>query len=266
MSSNWWNPVQRLFIRDVAHITKPQRDMLADKLMDKKKELGDQWDSYLRVAILHHHLIHFPGQILEHRGYEFLVDSADMLSLLIQFDFDLVLTGHKHQPYEVVHSENGKELLLVGGPTVGGHSAGDSWRGVRWIRVEDDGDSKTFKISDIRHTAGVGNVPELLADLKDTKSISTSLSPKCRVRRRARQSRFSYREVASLTRITPDGDALRVIECEGLSIEDKHCDRKSFHPINLTPTSGYLANLDARAKEFKIDIEKDLPKNPRVKC
>ena len=58
---------------------------------------------------------------------------------------------------------------------------------------------------------------------------------------------------------------MRVIECEGLSIEDKHCDRKSFHPITLTPTSGYLANLDARAKEFKIDIEKDLPKNPRVK-
>jgi hypothetical protein len=34
---------------------------LGGALKELGKEVGDEWHSHLRIAILHHHLVHFPG-------------------------------------------------------------------------------------------------------------------------------------------------------------------------------------------------------------
>jgi 3',5'-cyclic AMP phosphodiesterase CpdA len=260
MSSDSWKELHnKYFIRDVAHITQAQRLHLRKELDRKQTTIGKEWSSYLRVAVLHHHLVHFPGQIAEHKDYEFLIDSADMLSLLIKFDFDLVLTGHKHQPYVVKHLENGKELLLVGGPTVGGHAASNSFRGVRWIRVEDSGDTRTFKIRDIPHSAGWEPHGDVHESSKEICETLAGLSPTLLVDRRARVSGFKYREMASITEITPDGDAKRVIECKGFKANNSKSDRARSHQIHLPSTSGYITKLEASGKDMTIEIQDDIP-------
>ena len=156
--TNLTQAMQKYLIRDVAHVTQAQRGELADILQSQQQELGEDWASFLRVAIVHHHLIHFPGQLTEHKSYELLIDSADVLGLLADFDFDLVLTGHKRQPYAVPHLTGSKELLLIGGPTVGGYAPDNSFRGIRQIDISDHGDHRSFKITNIPNTVGQGSV------------------------------------------------------------------------------------------------------------
>jgi predicted phosphodiesterase len=258
--------IPKYLIRDVAHVTQAQRRELANLLRNCQVELRGEWNSYLRVAILHHHVIHFANQITEHKGYELLLDSAGLLSLLGEFDFDLVLTGHKHQPYEVKHLERDKEMLLVGGPTIGGYSAGDAFRGVRLIEVEDHGLNRAFKIIDIPYSVGEGNVAKRLEDCrKDAVPININRPPEAALEQRAKLLGFFYREVASITVIDPDGDARRIVESDDLTVQNDSSDRALCHRVRLPSTSGHLDALQARGKGFTIRIANPIPINPRVR-
>ncbi len=71
---------------------------------------------------MHHHVVHYPGQQAEHKGYEFMVDSPRLLEFLEGYDFDIVLTGHKHHSYGKIEHFKDKDMFIIGGPTVGGDS------------------------------------------------------------------------------------------------------------------------------------------------
>lgn len=264
-------PLERLtralepyMIRDVAHVTAAQQRLISDALANAQQELGDEWGSYLRVALLHHHVLQFPNQIIEHRGYEALVDGGRVLSMFADYDFDLILTGHKHQPYEVVHrTPNGQELLVVGGPTVGGHSAGDSFRGLRWIDLEENGDHLLISIADVRYQDGEGNVRAHLERLRtNARPIPYARRPGTAFEQRARRAGFSYREVSSISILEPDGDARRAVEYEDLEVTDRLSARASSHPISLS-TSGYLANLSAWGRDFTLHVDAGIPRDRR---
>jgi 3',5'-cyclic AMP phosphodiesterase CpdA len=258
--------IRKYLIRDVAHVTQAQLNKLSADLVKLQTDLGDDWNSYLRVALLHHHLIHFPDQITEHRGYELLVDSARVLSILQEFDFDMVLTGHKHQPYKEKYVTNDRELLLLGGPTVGGRAAGDSFRGLRSIDVEDHGGYRSFKIADIPYQLGQGNVPlKVGACRTNAPVVDCRRPPEAALKQRSNRIGFFYRELASITEIDEDGDALRVVECEDLTIKDGNSERVSRHVIQLPPTSGYLDHLRAAGRGFKVTVENPIPSRERQK-
>jgi len=252
----------KYLIRDVAHVTQSQRNSLSDRLRDLQLSLKREWDAYLKVAIVHHHLVRFPGQVTEHRGYELLVDSGDVLSMLGAFEFDLVLTGHKHQAY----IEQNKNLLIVGGPTVGGHSAGESFRGLRLIQVEDGNEFRSFSTTDIPHDAGRGNVPREISDRqKKTNPIVLPRKAETDWERDFRNKGFSYREMASITVLDEDGDARRTVECEDLRVRRSGIDRSRFHKLSLPSTSGYLAQLGASGKDFTIEVKDPIDRKSRQK-
>jgi hypothetical protein len=122
-----------------------QRNAIRTALENTKREHGAIWQQSLRVAILHHHLVTFTGQEIEHKPYELTIDAQQVLEMLATFDFHLVLTGHKHQPYietrelKRPHGDDNTRLVIAGAPTVlGGLPDGVGMRGVRRIVVKHD--------------------------------------------------------------------------------------------------------------------------------
>lgn len=111
---------------DIAHVTEPQRDLLRQELIAAKTETEKrkkEWAKYLRVAILHHHLIGVSQLAIEHKPFELTVDAPQVLTLLAEHDVQLVLTGHKHHPYaqrHLVRLADGRErsIVVAGGATV----------------------------------------------------------------------------------------------------------------------------------------------------
>jgi hypothetical protein len=255
--------IRRFAIRDVAQVTKAQQRVLQKQLLDLKEKYGDEWQSFLRVAILHHHLRPFKHQIVEHRGYELLLDAGYVLPLLCDFDFDLVLTGHKHQPYIERHWSDGRELLLVGCPTVGGFSAGDSFRGFRVIDVVEKSDVRTFAIADVWYQDGAGDPKRALDERRGHAFCVPVHQPSTALRQLSARVGYCYREMASITLIDPDGDARRIVECEDLVVKNEASPQASAHAVTLPPTSGYLANLRVFSRGPSIRVERPIPRSQR---
>ena len=124
--------LRKYVLRDVAQITSLQRGILRDLLKKEKDGLSSAWADYLKVAVVHHHLTTFPGQQTEHKGYEATVDSSQLLELLTSFNFDIVLTGHKHHPRLLPYRFNDKEIFILGGATVGGSQRGVPFVASAW--------------------------------------------------------------------------------------------------------------------------------------
>jgi len=258
--------IRRHLIRDVAHVTQSQIILLTTELQKHRADIGDDWFTYLKVAIVHHHLVHYPDQQPEHKGYEFMVDSSQVLQLLSRFDFDIALTGHKHFPYEMKYPFREKEIFIVGGPTVGGFSADASYRGFRLISFEADQFRRKLSIKDLEHGFGRRDVVDVINKCV-TKELSIKTSEKEIVARGISQKGYGYREIASITRISSDGDAYRSVECEHLIVRHE-CSRMSGHEIELPSTSGYLDQFqtgsDTSGVDVQLDPDRALPK--RLQC
>lgn len=124
---------QTLF--DVPHITHPQLYQLSTLLTRAVKELESDWSSYTKIALLHHHIVPFETQVSEYKAFAGTADAADLLDLLSEHGFQLVLTGHKHQHYIQEMSFRGSPLLIAGGATVGGQPVPGSFQGIRHIEL-----------------------------------------------------------------------------------------------------------------------------------
>lgn len=53
----------------------------------------------VRVAVMHHHPVVLPALAEPGRGYDAIVNADALLALLQEFEFHLVLHGHKHYPH-----------------------------------------------------------------------------------------------------------------------------------------------------------------------
>ncbi len=261
--------LQRHVIRDVAHVTKAQQTIIRDELVTLKEQLGEDWPEYLRLAILHHHVGPFPAQAVEHRGYEQLVDAGHVLAFFGEFDFDLILTGHKHQayvvPYVVKQASGNHEMLLIGGPTVGGASVNESFRGARVVDVSEDDGRRSFRVSDIPYQWGQGDTRKRLLAARQNGEPHSVARSGTGFEHRARVAGFSYREVASITLIDLDGDAKRVVECEDLVVMRSDVEHARGHRVTLPPTSGYLANLTVKGRQFEVSVDAPIPRDARRK-
>ncbi|MFZ0320956.1 MAG: metallophosphoesterase [Candidatus Sulfotelmatobacter sp.] len=249
-------------VRDVAQVTQAQLKELRS-IIDKKKKTITDWNSYLRVAVLHHHLVQFSGQATEQRGYALLLDSANMLETLLDYDFDLVLTGHKHQPYEFTYINGHKRLLLVGGPTVGGQSVRGTFRGFRKINVDDWGSERVYNIYDVPEEFGDGNPSMNIQRAHKIEPIKIRRSLRAAHEERVKEEGFSYQAMASITLLQDDGDATRVVENDYLKISQRESTRREQHDLRLPWTAGYLANFKVKGvaanPQFQVHVENDIP-------
>jgi 3',5'-cyclic AMP phosphodiesterase CpdA len=172
---NWKDELLKRVLFDVPHVTQAQLLALRREIVDARRQpqRKDCWQSYLKIGILHHHLVPFPRQVTEHKPFELLSDAAKVLALLADFNFDMVLTGHKHQRYEFPYELAGKHLLIVGGPTVGGYPSGPP-QGFRHIRVQRNDSETQFQIADLSLEMGNDYEAEVDKSLKNAKSYTLS--------------------------------------------------------------------------------------------
>lgn len=78
-----------------------QVDMQAiKKLRDELKALSTKGDyeDYIKIAIMHHHVVLLPAFIEDGRGVDSIQNAGSLLELLSENNFHLILHGHKHYP------------------------------------------------------------------------------------------------------------------------------------------------------------------------
>lgn len=143
--------VEKQTIFDVPHLTEAQMMRLGSLIaaLHEDKRYSAVWDSFLKVAIMHHHLMPFRNQVTEHKPYDIVGDSSRLRQILAEHGFNILLTGHKHQPYASVDESGGHRLLIAGGPTVGGMPARGEQQGFRHLRATYEGGRLSVKITDI---------------------------------------------------------------------------------------------------------------------
>lgn len=128
--------VNQMTTYDIAHVSKRQRRILSKFLKIERSRIDKEWNNYLKIALLHHHLLPFENQIPEYKAFELLVDNYLVIDELFKtFDFNLVLTGHKHHPYHLIHPTCNGKMLIVGGLTVGGQPASNQRNGFLDIKI-----------------------------------------------------------------------------------------------------------------------------------
>ncbi len=92
---------------DIAAIGRSQREFI-------RKTSATQ--NPIRIALLHHHLL--PEPQMEITSFESVLDSGRVMDDLIEYGYDLVLTGHKHNRRLVQYTFNKKSLDVYSSPSL----------------------------------------------------------------------------------------------------------------------------------------------------
>lgn len=141
--------IDRNSVFDIPHVTHAQLDYLRGLINEHSSKMKTEWQKYLKIALLHHHLVPFAYQMPEYKAFEVTADAAAVLEMLGSCGFQVILTGHKHQPYcqKVQFAET--EILVLGGMTVGGYPVQGFAQGIRHLQLDQDTDGITIHISDL---------------------------------------------------------------------------------------------------------------------
>lgn len=99
----------------------------------------------VRVAVLHHHLVAIPGVGID---TDPLIDSGDVLDLLIRARVQFVLAGHKHRPW--CWELNGLRILHCGTSTSRRYKQGINENFYNVLMLEDGG----FRVERVSLTTG----------------------------------------------------------------------------------------------------------------
>ncbi|HTU64341.1 MAG TPA: metallophosphoesterase [Steroidobacteraceae bacterium] len=134
---------------DICQITLSQLDSLRKVLDRTREEHKDCWPDLVKVAILHHHITPFEAQQTEHKPFDIMNDAARLLNLLGDYEFDIALTGHKHTSYVQPVLLREREMLVVGGSTVGGQATEGVVPGVRQLLIDVRDRRPTVRIVDL---------------------------------------------------------------------------------------------------------------------
>jgi 3',5'-cyclic AMP phosphodiesterase CpdA len=95
-----------------------QREWVRRKLLEFKSQLRD-FDEYTRIAVFHHHCVPIAGTAPSGERMMQLLDAGDVLELLDQLGFHMVMHGHKHVPH--VHPKvrsDSSVMTVIGAGTV----------------------------------------------------------------------------------------------------------------------------------------------------
>ncbi len=100
-----------------------------DKALNEMRTLAEGHDNYVKVAVLHHHLIpveeitNIPEQ---GKNFSLVMDSSIVMRRLYQEDFAIILHGHQHQPYcadirihDIERTERTSPIAIIGTGSVG---------------------------------------------------------------------------------------------------------------------------------------------------
>jgi len=128
--------IDKYSLFDIPAVTHAQLDRLQGLLDDERAKDPRVWGMRVKVAAVHHHVAPFDYQLAEHKAFEVMADASSLLDLLASFGFQIVLTGHKHQPYAQRVQSRGRDILVLGGSTVGGYTVPDFAPSIRHLEIE----------------------------------------------------------------------------------------------------------------------------------
>ncbi len=160
--------LENLRLNDVARVSIDQFDAL-EELLNKINEIvsdtGDDPDLYLRIAILHHHLLPV-STVEEIKKFESITNLGLLRHFLAKHKFDLVLHGHKHiakwywDHIPFAPSLLAYQLLVISGGTLGEtyHAEDDVCRLIRLCGPEN---ARTLSIARIRGLVPGDNIDNL---------------------------------------------------------------------------------------------------------
>jgi 3',5'-cyclic AMP phosphodiesterase CpdA len=82
------------------------------KLETALKEIpADRLTRAAKIALVHHHPVLIPALAEPNRGYDAVLNSGKLLTMLRKFGFHVILHGHKHDPY--IFTEDSKSAFGV---------------------------------------------------------------------------------------------------------------------------------------------------------
>jgi predicted MPP superfamily phosphohydrolase len=84
-------------------------------LTEIRKALGEEYRNYARIAVMHHHCKQIKGLKTGEERFMQLLDPEEIIELLKDFDFNLVLHGHKHHPRVDELGVKGESIISVVG-------------------------------------------------------------------------------------------------------------------------------------------------------
>lgn len=99
-----------------------------------KEILRDEYDSFLKVAVLHHHVAPIACSE-EITKFELLINAGFFKKTLVDYGFNVVLHGHKHwnEVYWDTAISGGGALLVVAGGTIFGETAKNKQAGFYFL-------------------------------------------------------------------------------------------------------------------------------------
>ena len=96
-----------------------QRNWVKEELRKLSAQVGASYPDYVKIAVVHHHVVPIAGTSVSGERFMQLLDAGDVLRLFREEGFSLVLHGHKHFPhvFPMVHSDSGVLTVIGGGTT-----------------------------------------------------------------------------------------------------------------------------------------------------
>jgi|HubBroStandDraft_1064217.scaffolds.fasta_scaffold43359_2 3',5'-cyclic AMP phosphodiesterase CpdA len=95
-----------------------QRQWLRSQIRKLREQLGEQYHSYIKIAVLHHHCVPIAGTPPKSERFMQLLDAADTLELLDESEFQVALHGHKHVPHQhPLYRSDSSVLTVIGAGT-----------------------------------------------------------------------------------------------------------------------------------------------------
>ena len=127
--------VNRRSLFDIPHATPVQLDAVRDALMNARDDLKQEWGDYMKVALLHHHLVPFASQRPEHKPFEMMADASEVMALLGDFGVQVV-SPVINTSRTAAGQVDEHRLAGAGRPDCGGYPAPGFAQGVRWIGLD----------------------------------------------------------------------------------------------------------------------------------
>lgn len=206
-------------------IGRSQLAWLRRKLTRVLEQLGPAGEDYTRIAVLHHHIIPIAGAGGKGELFMQLVDAGELLQMLNEFRFQLVLHGHKHFPHTFSQTRSdGSFLTVVGAGTA-----------TCPIVEEQHGHGNNFNVLDVEAEQNRFRVTRYQANVQGEFRPVPTADDAYKLFRIVPLG-FSARVARKVTTVSADGTTETKIRLEGLRVDDPKR-RISQFPIRISTAS-----------------------------
>ena len=205
----------------------------------------------VKIIVVHHHPLPVNWDHKWQDRWLTMTNAGAFLSAALFRRIDVVLHGHEHvQARARLRSTlgaNDHELTVVSlGSTLCQVSNPDrNWFGLLTVQEH------------AVHMDFYGSVGTVFSDVPEPPPFvirSRSDADDISFDHWKQQLGYSYRDLTSITDLTPDGDARKTVQCEGLRVLSDDSQRARAHPVHLSSGSGYLTGLQAHGENINVVV------------